>query len=353
MAINDGVRDCVLQVLAIQPKRSDKPEPWLKPLQQIRLSGHVSTPPLVDGRRVLVTTTAGVVRVFELSGSNTKTPLHDVAETSVEGAANLVRFALMQSGQFWIADSRLTKYDVQAARGRLMPKWPVDEDSAYLQPPVAFGQAVVTVRRKVGMPGALVSAVAMQDPDKYWETQIASPPAGPPLVLGEDGRVVAVTANGGVFRIDAGPSGPAVVNETVATADAFLLFRQPLRHVVCLAGGLLAISSGAGSDQFGVFDPKTPSPLIYWLKLPEKQKLALRRPHSAVACWRRARPGRCTCSILKPASRWPSRSNRDSRPERNSTGLPRWPSATGRPCWSMRSSGRCTVSAFRMSRGRT
>ena len=114
----------------------------------------------------------------------------------------------------------------------------------------------------------------MQDPDKYWETQIASPPAGPPLVLGEDGRVVAVTANGGVFRIDAGPSGPAVVNETVATADAFLLFRQPLRHVVCLAGGLLAISSGAGSDQFGVFDPKTPSPLIYWLKLPEKQKLA-------------------------------------------------------------------------------
>ena len=204
VAINDGARDCVLQVLAIQPKRSDKPEPWLKPVQQIRLSGHVSTPPLVDGRRVLVTTTAGVVRVFELSGSNTKTPLHDVAETSVEGAANLVRFALMQSGQFWIADNRLTKYDVQAARGRLMPKWPVDEDSAYLQPPVAFGQAVVTVRRKVGMPGALVSAVAMQDPDKYWETQIASPPAGQPLVLGEDGRVVAVTANGGVFRIDAG-----------------------------------------------------------------------------------------------------------------------------------------------------
>ena len=41
---------------AIQPKRSDKPEPWLKPVQEIPLGGHVLTPPLVDGRRVLVTT---------------------------------------------------------------------------------------------------------------------------------------------------------------------------------------------------------------------------------------------------------------------------------------------------------
>ena len=87
MAMNDGLRDCVLQVLAIQPKRSDKPEPWLKLVQQIPLSGHVATTPLVDGRRVLMTTTAGVVRVFELSGANTKTPLHDVAETTIEGAA--------------------------------------------------------------------------------------------------------------------------------------------------------------------------------------------------------------------------------------------------------------------------
>ena len=92
----------------------------------------------------------------------------------------------MQGGQFWIADNRLTKFDVQAARGRLMPKWIVDDDTvAYLQPPVAFGQAVVSVRRKAGMPGAIVAAVTMQEPEKYWETQLASPPAGEPIVLGK------------------------------------------------------------------------------------------------------------------------------------------------------------------------
>ncbi len=48
VAMNDGLRDCVLQVLAIQPKRSDKPEPWLKLVQQIPLSGHVATTPLVE-----------------------------------------------------------------------------------------------------------------------------------------------------------------------------------------------------------------------------------------------------------------------------------------------------------------
>jgi outer membrane protein assembly factor BamB len=270
VAVNDGARDSELQVLAIAPKRSDKPEPWLKPVQQIRLEGHVLTRPLVEGRRVLVTTSSGSVRVFELSATDAKTPLRDIANTDVKSADNLVRFAVMQNGQFWIADNRLTKYDVQAARGRLMAKWIADEDSAYLQPPVALGQAVVSVRRTQGMPGAVVSAVDMQDPEKkYWETRLASPLASPPLVL-PDGRIVAVTANGGVFRIDAGRFTPAaIVDEPIAAADAFRL-RQPVVAVVGLVGGLLAISSGAGSDQVGVLDPKDASPPIYWLRLPDK-----------------------------------------------------------------------------------
>ena len=128
-------------------------------MQEIPLDGHLQMSPLVEGRRVLTATNSGVVRVFELSATDAKTPFREVAQTAIEEgeATNLTRFALMQNGQFWIADNRLTKYDVQAARGRLSPKWIDSPDSAYLQPPVAVGQTVVSVRRKVGMPGAIVS----------------------------------------------------------------------------------------------------------------------------------------------------------------------------------------------------
>ena len=65
VAINGGARDAVLRVYTIEPNRSDKPDPWLKLLQEIPLGGHLQMSPLVEGQRVLVTTNSGMVRVFE------------------------------------------------------------------------------------------------------------------------------------------------------------------------------------------------------------------------------------------------------------------------------------------------
>ncbi|MBU4271955.1 MAG: PQQ-binding-like beta-propeller repeat protein [Planctomycetes bacterium] len=266
LAVNDGAHDCVLKLFAVQPNTSGKPEPWLKPVQQIRLGGHVKTPPLVDGRRVLIATASGVVRVFEISATDVKMPLREIADTAIEGGGNLVRFPLLRRGRFWIADTRLTKYDVQAATGRLRSKGIADQEGAFLQPPVVVGEAVVCVQRRPGMPGAVVSAVSMLDPDQYWKTQLGYPLAAEPIVMAEAGKIVAVTAAGAVFRFDAGRHGATIVNKPIAAIDASLL-RRPINTVVPLANGLLAISGGKGCDQIGVFDPNTPTPLMYWLKL--------------------------------------------------------------------------------------
>jgi outer membrane protein assembly factor BamB len=268
LAVNDGVRDAQLRVFLIQPKDPAKPEPWLKLVQQIPLGGQVATPPLADGRRVLVATSSGIVRIFEVGGAEAKTPLRQIAESAVEGADNLIRFPLLQGGQLWIADNRLTKYDVQAARGRLEPKWIEDEQSAFLQPPLAVGQAVVAVRRKLGAPGAVVSARAMPESELFWATHLGTPPAGEPLVL-DDGKTIAVTAGGAVFKIDAAENASAILTDPLVAPDTFRL-PPPVKHVVRLSGGLLAISSGKGSQQIGVFDPNSPAPLVTWLKLPDK-----------------------------------------------------------------------------------
>ena len=197
VAVNDGARDAVLKVFAAADKAEKgkgRSDAWLNLVQEIRLDGHVQTPMLTDGRRILVTTNSGAVSAWELGATDAKTPLRELANTTVEGADVLVRFPLLQGGQFWIADNRLTKYDLQTARGRLVPKWIALEDSAFLQPPTVVGDAVVAVRRRIGMCGAAVSAVAMQDPNVYWETQIAAPPAGAPVPLDDGARTIIVTA---------------------------------------------------------------------------------------------------------------------------------------------------------------
>ncbi len=171
LVVNDGARDAQLRVYLVQPKDPGKPEPWLKLVQQVPLGGVVATPLLADRRRILATTTSGKVHVFVLGGSEAKTPLLQIAESVIEVADNLIRFPLLQGGQLFIADNRLTKYDVQTARGRLEPKWTDDEQSAFLQPPLAVGQAVVGVRRKLGNPGAVVTARAMPESELYWKTR--------------------------------------------------------------------------------------------------------------------------------------------------------------------------------------
>ena len=269
VAINNGARDATLHVLAVTTDPTNDTETRLKPVQQVRLHGHVLTSPLADGRRVLVTTNQGVIRVFELGAADSKTPLRDIADATIEDADNLIRFALMQDGQFWIADNRLTKYDVQAARGRLTLRWSIDENSTFLQPPVGVGQAVVTVRRDQGMPGAVVSAVSMQDPDSFWQTRLGRPLVGEPLIASNDNQAIAVTSNGALFRFNTNQTEIAVIDEPAAVADPLRL-QGPVAQVVPLANGLLAISAGAGSKELAVCNPADQRPRFDWLKLPSE-----------------------------------------------------------------------------------
>jgi outer membrane protein assembly factor BamB len=273
VAVNTAAHACEFRVLAIPPRKSDKPEPWFKQVQEVSLEGHIVVPPLVEGRRVMVTTTNGVVKIFELSGaSEDKTPLRDIAETTIDTGDNVIRFPLLAGGQLWIADTKLTRYDVQAAAGHMVPKIvSKDEDAPYLQPPVALGQSILSVRRKPGMPGAIVSAVGMDDPPPlYWETRLASPLAGEPIVLDQGGKVLAVTGNGAIFTVEPGQAQRAAVREPDTAPDATML-KQPIRHLARLTSGLVAMSAGRGSDLVGVFDPKNISAdKLYWPTMPDK-----------------------------------------------------------------------------------
>jgi outer membrane protein assembly factor BamB len=65
----------------------------------------------------------------------------------------------------------------------------------------------------------------------------------------------------------------SVVNQPTAVADDSR-YSGPIRHLVSLPGGLLAISSGKGSDQVGIYDPKNAPKKVGRLSVPEGHKLA-------------------------------------------------------------------------------
>ena len=189
----------------------------------------------------------------------------------------------------------------------------------------------MSVRRKVdksgklAMPGAIVSALSMQESNTFfWETRIASPLVGEPLVMDadgkNDGKLLAVTANGGAFKIDTKQDKSAVVNDPIVVSD-FFTFKQPFSYVDRLPGGVLAIGGGKGDDHIGLFEPASDAPMMRLLKVPGV--LACARRRSAADCWPPARPAKSAGSIATRAratTNWPSRSSRASSPAPKSTG---------------------------------
>jgi len=266
LAENTGINSVLLRVLSLEAK--DKtPAPFL--LQEVTLEGHVDTAPVVSGPMMLVSTDQGRVYALRISRTNSARPLEKVGQLQTSTTANLVRYPLLVGKQFWVAGDNLSKYEIQSSLGTLKTKWSTCKDSVFLQPLAAGGNCIFSARRRVGLPGVIVSAIDMARPDTLWETYLAAGPATEPIVDPAGNKVTVVTTLGSVFEI-----GVAKLNEAGASVvDTPLVTLKKIQHpidgVVRMHDGLLALSTGRGSEQVKVFDPKAAPRKFRPLVLPD------------------------------------------------------------------------------------
>jgi outer membrane protein assembly factor BamB len=271
LGVNDGAQDSSLRLFTIDRGTGDKPGITLKEAQKpIPLNGRIDITPAVDGNRVLVATDRGVVKVFDLTPTEKGTQLKEIAGRSIEGSENVVRYALLQGGQFFIADIQLSKFDVVGSKGQLVPKWIDHEGCGFLQAPIAAGSAVITVRRKANLPGVLVSAIGIEDQARAWETIVAAPPAGDLVLNDQTKKLVAVTAMGGLFELDAANlKSQSVLDAPVVSIDPAQL-ETPIGAITALDKGAIAVSAARGASRVNVFDPSDAPPRYRWLGLSDK-----------------------------------------------------------------------------------
>ncbi len=222
-------------------------------LHDLPLKGHVNSPPRVSGRRLLVVTDKAEMTVFELRGAEPDKPLGKVAEGVASGEENLVRFPCLLGEQFYLGDVMLTKFDVLASRGRLQPRWSDNKNSVTLQPLVAIGDTVFQVRRRIGLPGVLASAMDAEG-KTLWQTQLAAPLAEAPFEsAGSDGPTL-VSSLGAVYQSPLAGSD-TVVDEPLAAVPIGEL-SNPIRSAVRLDDGSVAMAAGGGVEEILVLNPQ-------------------------------------------------------------------------------------------------
>lgn len=271
---NNREEGATLRVFSLEGTQKSPP---FAALQEIRLEGHVDTPPVATGLRMLVATDQGNLYVFEASASDVKNPLVQIGEgkaaseqeaASAEGPPLSSRYLLLVGSQALVADSQLTRYDLQAARGKLHPRGIHNEATAVLQPLVPLGQSVVHVRRRLGLPGVIASAINVSEGKPFWETHLASPLLGSPAV-DASGRVVAATPNGAVFQLEAKSLRQSTVVDQPSAALPIAQIRQPMSAWVRFSSGLVALAAVNGPKQVAVSNPQAGQSVFRWIALPD------------------------------------------------------------------------------------
>ena len=261
VAENRGADKVYLRVLSLEAK--DK-TPAPIPMQEVELEGHVDTAAVVSGARMLVTTDTGRLYALRISAGNAAAPLEKIGQLQTSTTANLVRYPLLVSEQFWVADDHLTKYEIQSSLSTLKMKWNACKDSAFLQPLGAGGGSIFSTRRRIGLPGVIVSAIGMDQPDVRWETHLAAGPATEPTVDQAAAKVTLVTSLGSIVEVPAAKlnaAGQSVIDQPLVALKPEEI-QRPIDSVARAGSGLLALSMGRGSEQIAVFDP-TATPIKF------------------------------------------------------------------------------------------
>ncbi len=199
IAINAGLSTSHLIVL----QTNEQGLPEVKDLNR-RLTGTVDTPLLVDGRRLVAITSLGQISVFDVASASGKAALSAIAVRDAEKGSSLARFAMLHDGSIWIGDKQLNKLAIQAT-GNSIRLSNLEDDFAgatFNHPLQVIGNVVIHVRRGADQAGSIVAATNTTSGQTVWQTELAVPLAGAPVIDPVGARIAAVTTSGAAFQLD-------------------------------------------------------------------------------------------------------------------------------------------------------
>ncbi|MFW6170229.1 MAG: PQQ-binding-like beta-propeller repeat protein, partial [Planctomycetota bacterium] len=215
----------------------------LKPARsRARLQGQVLVPPLVGRRRVLVATDRRQVKLYDLEqdGVTAWEGLHGTSEDPI------ISYPLLKGGYMWIANDRLTKYQVQATTGKLPVEWALSERDVYVEPLRLVGDTIIHIRQRKGVAGYSVGATRINEKTPSWETELAVPVRN---MVADGETIQVVNSRGRLFEITEKERAAGIVAEAKASALRDERLMLSLSDAVKAADGVWALSPKSGYNQ--------------------------------------------------------------------------------------------------------
>lgn len=262
VVVNDGVETCHLRLLKLGEQAEVTGQ-----VAERRLAGLPSAAPLVAGRRLIVVTDRGQIDVYDIGSGEGQEPLTLVATRPATGTKPIVRYAALVDRNIWVGDTQLTKYSVLPTGNRL-PVQAIENSFAgatFDRPLAVRGDTLIHARRDEGRAGFVVAATAMAQGRTVWETDLAIPLAGAPVVDDASKSIAVASAEGHLFRLDEAAIRSRIQDEPLA-AQAMPATLPALTDSVELGQGRV-VFCGTGSNHLLLYNPALGSAAAKWVQL--------------------------------------------------------------------------------------
>jgi outer membrane protein assembly factor BamB len=259
---NDGVETSRMRLLSLSDQGAVTGQQ-----AERRLNGLAAAAPYVAGRRMVVLTDRGQIDAYDIGSGEGQEPLTLVATRPATGNKPIVRYAALAERYIWVGDTQLTKYSILPTGNRL-PVEPLENTyagAAFDHPLALFGDTIIHTRRDSGRAGVVVAATATAQGRTLWETDLAIPPAGAPVVDETSKSIVVANAQGYMFRLDEAAIRSRVQDEPLAAQGASA--KMPaLTDAVDLGQGR-AVFCGTGADRVLLYNPALGVTAARWIPL--------------------------------------------------------------------------------------
>ncbi len=162
----------------------------------VQIGGNVVVPPTISGRRLFVQSDLSAIAVLDVE-LNADADRVSVIATIPENAAQPTRsWAVADRSKLWLADERLTRFDLQVTSQRLDRISTIHDGDVFTGPLQKFDDVIIHSRRLRGNRGVRVTAMDAEADRELWSVDLGVPVV---MVVPAGGNQYDVVNSGGAY----------------------------------------------------------------------------------------------------------------------------------------------------------
>lgn len=221
--------------------------------RDIRLAGNVVTPPIVQGRRMIVLTDLGQIVVLDVEPTAENEKVTIAAEQVPTYEEPTKTEIAVGRSEVFVTGTQLARYELQINTGKVILDWSLHDADTFIAQPVLIEDVLIHARQMRGSQGVRITAARPSDGQLLWQNDVGVP-VSMMVPNAETSSIYAVTSQAALYQVRSSDmQGDSTLQpvENAGRSGVAQRFQQPLDA----GDGRFVMLNQESAEQLALLDP--------------------------------------------------------------------------------------------------